>query len=103
MGADRQPQVQAQLLINLVDRGLAPDEAVAAPRLAAKPGGEVWRVEADYPEAAEVVRVLGTTELMPARHTWFGHAGALVVDGPKAWRGGADPRSDGSVVQVTES
>jgi gamma-glutamyltranspeptidase len=103
MGADRQPQIQAQLLINLVDRGLPPDEAVAAPRLAARPGGEIWRVEADYPEAGEVARVLGATELMPSRHTWFGHAGALVVDGPTAWRAGADPRSDGSVAEVKKS
>ena len=99
MGADRQPQIQSQLLVNLVDRGLPPDEAVAAARLAARPGGEEWRVEAGYPEATEVARVLGA-ELMPAAHTWFGHAGALVVDGPGAWRAGADPRSDGSVVQV---
>ena len=99
MGADRQPQIQSQLLVNLVDLRLEPDEAVAAPRLGARPGGEAWRVEADYPEAAEVARVLGA-ELMPAANTWFGHAMALVVDGPGAWRAGADPRSDGSVVEV---
>jgi gamma-glutamyltranspeptidase/glutathione hydrolase len=99
MGADRQPQIQAQLLVNLVDRSLAPADAVAAPRLAALPGGMSWRIEADYPDAGAVARELGA-ELMPARHTWFGHAGALVVDGPGRWRAGADPRAEGSVVFV---
>jgi gamma-glutamyltranspeptidase/glutathione hydrolase len=99
MGADRQPQIQAQLLVNLADLGLPPDQAVAAPRLAALPGGATWRVEADYPDAGAVARELGG-ELMPAQHTWFGHAAALLVDGQGSWRAGADPRADGSVVSV---
>jgi hypothetical protein len=30
----------------------------------------------------------------------MGHAAALVVDGPGRWRAGADPRSDGAVVEM---
>jgi gamma-glutamyltranspeptidase len=33
---------------------------------------------------------------MPSRHHSFGHAHAIVIDAPGAWRAGADPRSDGS-------
>jgi len=99
MGADGQPQVQAQLAVNLIDRGLDPAEAVAAPRIRVKAGGGAISVEAGYPGAGE----LGTglpEELLPDRHRFFGHAQALVVDGPRAWRAGADPRADGSVANV---
>jgi hypothetical protein len=37
---------------------------------------------------------------MPPLTTAFGHAAALVVDGPAAWRAGSDPRADGSVELV---
>ena len=97
MGADGQPQVQAQLLVNLVDAGLDPAAAVAAPRVRVAPGGgELW-VEADYPGAAELQRGDLPVKLVPPRSSALGHAAALVVDGPGAWRAGADPRSDGSV------
>src|SRR5207248_5764993 len=74
MGADRQPQIQSQLLVNLVDRGLPPDEAVAAARLAARPGGEEWRGEGGYPGGTGVARVVGG-EGDAAGPTWVGHPG----------------------------
>jgi gamma-glutamyltranspeptidase len=98
MGADGQPQLQTQVLINLVDHGLEPAEAVARPRIRVLADGVKVAVEADYPGAAELVRSEHRVELMPARHWKFGHAHAIVIDGPGAWRAGADPRSDGSVV-----
>jgi len=70
---------------------------VAAPRVRVAPGGgELW-VEADYPGAAELQRGDLPVKLVPPRSSALGHAAALVVDGPGAWRAGADPRSDGSV------
>ena len=96
MGGDAQPQIQAQVLINLVDHGLEPQEALARPRLRARPGGRL-DIEADYPGAAELARKDGNVLLMPPRHHEFGHAHAIVIDGPGSWRAGADPRSDGSV------
>ena len=100
MGADGQPQIQAQLLINLVDRGLEPQEAVAEPRVRVPPGGEGLWVEADYPEAAEILRGVPGAVPMPPGCWLMGHAQALVVDGPAAWRAGSDPRADGSVVEA---
>jgi len=94
MGADLQPQIQAQVFMNLVDHRLDPAEAVARPRLAILPDGVTTAVEADYPEAS---RVGTSVQLMPAKHSMFGHAQAIVIEGPSAWRAGADPRSDGSV------
>jgi gamma-glutamyltranspeptidase/glutathione hydrolase len=101
MGGDGQPQLQTQVLINLVDRGLEPAEAVARPRVRVQAGGEVISVEADDPDARDLNRSGLKIELMPAGHHSLGHAHAIVIDGPGAWRAGADPRSDGSVELVT--
>jgi gamma-glutamyltranspeptidase/glutathione hydrolase len=100
MGGDGQPQLQTQVLINLVDHGLEPAEAVARPRIRVVPGGGTVNIEADYPGAGELARSDPKIRLMPPKHHSFGHAHAIVLDGPSAWRGGADPRSDGSVESV---
>jgi gamma-glutamyltranspeptidase len=97
MGGDGQPQLQTQVLINLVDHGLEPDEAVARPRVRVQADGETISVEADYPAAAEIQRSALKIELMPPKHHTLGHAHAILVDGLGSWRAGADPRSDGSV------
>jgi len=100
MGADLQPQLQAQLLMNLLDHDLEPAEAVAGPRMAILPDGVTLAMEADYPNAAQLSRSDPNVRLMPARHPSFGHGHAIVIDGPSSWRAGADPRSDGSVEHV---
>jgi gamma-glutamyltranspeptidase len=97
MGGEGQPQLQTQVLINLVDHGLDPDEAVARPRIRVKAGGETISVEADYPGAATLRQSGLSVELMPAQHHTLGHAHAIVIDGQASWRAGADTRSDGSV------
>ncbi len=100
MGGDGQPQLQVQVLANLVDHGLEPAEAVARPRIRVLAGGGTVSVEASYPGAGELGRPPVNALLMPAGHHSFGHAHAIVIDGPAAWRAGADPRSDGSVESV---
>jgi len=97
MGGEGQPQLQAQVLLNLVDHGLEPAEAVARPRVRVLAGGRTISVEADYPGVSELRHSGLTIELMPAKHHSFGHAQAILIDGPGAWRAGADPRSDGTV------
>jgi len=97
MGGDGQPQLQTQVLINLVDHGLEPAEAVGRPRVRVQADGQKIAVEADYPGAGELVRSGLNIELMPPKHHSFGHAHAILVDARGAWRAGADPRSDGSV------
>jgi gamma-glutamyltranspeptidase/glutathione hydrolase len=101
MGGDGQPQLQTQVLINLVDHRLEPAEAVARPRIRVQAGGATVSVEANYPGAGELSHSGQSIELMPPKHHSLGHAHAIVIDGPKAWRAGADPRSDGSVEFVT--
>jgi oxamate amidohydrolase len=96
MGGDGQPQLQAQVAVNLIDHGLDPAEAVARPRIRVLADGLTLTIEADYPGAGELSRST-QGRLMPPGHHSFGHAHAIVVDGPRDWRAGADPRSDGSV------
>jgi len=100
MGGERQPQLQVQVLRNLVNEGLEPAEAVARPRMAILVDGVTLAVEADYPGAAQMARADRRVRLMPARHHSLGHAQAILIDGPGKWRAGADPRSDGSVEYV---
>lgn len=97
MGGDGQPQIQAQVARNLIDHGLSPEDAVSTPRQRILADGVTLAVEADFPGAAEMSRRDPPVQLMPARHHLFGHAQAIAIDGPRQWRGGADPRSDGSV------
>src|SRR5258708_7727816 len=95
MGGDGQPQLQSQVLINLVDFSLEPAEAVARPRIRVQADGVRTSIEADYPGAGELARSSRDFELMPSKHHSFGHAHEIVIDGPGGWRAGADPRSDG--------
>jgi len=101
MGGDGQPQIQAQVLVNLVDHRLDPSEAVARPRIRVQAGGARTSIEADYPHAAELARSDRTFQLMPRHHHSFGHSQAIVIDGPNTWRAASDPRSDGSAEQMT--
>ncbi|HSS92554.1 MAG TPA: gamma-glutamyltransferase family protein [Candidatus Dormibacteraeota bacterium] len=101
MGGEAQPQLQLQVLINLVDRGLEPSEAVARPRFRMQAEGGAVSVEADDPNVRQLARSGLKIELMPPGHHTLGHAHAIVVDERRAWRAGADPRSDGSVEWAT--
>jgi gamma-glutamyltranspeptidase/glutathione hydrolase len=96
MGGEGQPQIQAQVLVNLVDHHLDPTEAVARPRIRVQAGGARMSIEPDYPHAAELARGDRYFQLMPRHHHSFGHSQAIVIDGPNLWRAAADPRSDGS-------
>ena len=100
MGGDGQPQLHTQVLINLVDHGLDPQEAVARPRFRIRAGGQTVGVEATYPGAAELARKDASVQLLPQAHHTLGHAHAIVLDNHAVWRAGADPRSDGSVETV---
>ena len=96
----QEPQLQTQVLVNLVDHALDPAEALARPRVRIVAGGATVTLEADYPGAAEMARSEKQVQLMPAAHHTFGHAHAILIDGPGSWRAGADPRSDGSAESV---
>ncbi|MBO0682821.1 MAG: gamma-glutamyltransferase [Candidatus Dormibacteraeota bacterium] len=100
MGAVAQPQFHVQLLANLADRALDPQGAVSEPRIRVAADARTLLVEADHAAAREILRSDLVTQAIPPRSSQMGHAQALVIDAPGVWRGGADPRADGSVVIV---
>lgn len=100
MGGEGQPQTQLQILRGLLDDGLDVQSAISLPRLrTAAPPATLW-VEADHPQARDILRgVPGASPLAPG-DLRLGHAQAVVAPAAGAWEGGADPRADGRVVEV---
>ncbi len=102
MGGDGQVQTQTQLILDLTDGGLDPQQAVSRPR---------WYLDrSDLPRlpvlveggiAAEIVvglreRAHEVEQLGPSQDI-MGHAQVIAVMGDGALVGAADPRSDGQV------
>jgi gamma-glutamyltranspeptidase len=103
MGGDGQPQSQAAVFTRIVEFGLDPQSAVAAPRWVF---GRTWgqlsstlKIESRFPSGVlEELRRRGhEIELLADYDETAGHAGALNRHPDGTLEGGADPRSDGTV------
>lgn len=102
MGGEGQPQTQAALVTRMVDFGLSPHDAVAAPRWLY---GRSWglpvnnlRIEGRFaPRVATTLQHLGhDVEVLSGFSDLMGHAGAILCDQNTGLLFGAtDPRSDG--------
>ena len=102
MGGEGQPQTQAALVTRMVDFGLSPHDAVAAPRWLY---GRSWgvpvnnlRIEGRFaPKVATTLQELGhDVEVLSGFSDLMGHAGAILCDHSTGLLFGArDPRSDG--------
>ncbi len=104
MGGDGQPQSQAAVFTRIVHHGLSPADAIAAPRWLL---GRAWgnSSESLKLESRFDTRVIDDlkhrghdVEVLKPFDELMGHAGAIVRDANGNMIGGADPRSDGSVV-----
>ena len=102
MGGEGQPQTQAALVTRMVDFGLSPHDAVAAPRwLYGRSWGEPvnnLRIEGRFaPQVAVTLQHLGhDVETLGGFSDLMGHAGAILCDENTGLLFGAtDPRSDG--------
>lgn len=108
-GADTQVQTNLQLLTGVLDYGLTPAEAVAAPRWRHRQDGaesetphtcaEALELEARFPEetASALTRRGHTVERIGA---WAGKGSAMLIAVAPvtgAYSGAADPRRDGDV------
>lgn len=102
MGGEGQPQTQAALVTRIVDFGLSPHDAVAAPRWLY---GRSWglpvnnlRIEGRFaPQVADSLRQRGhDVEMLGDFSDLMGHAGAILCDPESGmFFGATDPRSDG--------
>ncbi|OGL21161.1 MAG: gamma-glutamyltransferase [Candidatus Rokubacteria bacterium RIFCSPLOWO2_12_FULL_73_47] len=105
MGGEGQPQTQAALVTRIVDRGLAPQAAVEAPRwLWGRTWGEAsrtLRLEGRF--APAVAAALGArghdVRVVEAWSDLMGHAHVIRVDAD-GLVGGSDPRADGAALGV---
>jgi gamma-glutamyltranspeptidase/glutathione hydrolase len=108
MGGDGQPQTQAMVFSRYAYYGMAPQEAVTAPRWLL---GRTWgtattklRLESRFPAGTiAALRGMGhDLEMAPDFTDLMGHAGMIVRTpatdgGPALLEGATDPRSDGQV------
>ena len=102
MGGEGQPQTQAAIVTRVVDFGLSPHDAVAAPRWLY---GRSWglptnnlKLEGRFaPQVAESLSQKGhSVERLADFSDLMGHAGAILCDhGSGLLFGATDPRSDG--------
>ncbi|HSK24799.1 MAG TPA: gamma-glutamyltransferase family protein [Egicoccus sp.] len=101
MGGDAQPQIHAQILGHLVDRGADPQHAVGAPRLVVEVADGSVAVEADAdPAVAEGLRARGhQVGELPRRSHSAGHAHAIRV-AAGGYEAGSDPRCEGGAIGV---
>jgi gamma-glutamyltranspeptidase/glutathione hydrolase len=106
-GGDGQPQWNLQLLTNMIDHGLGPQEAIEAPRWTSFPGTDPinahnpfeLRLEARFPErvAAELAaRGHRVKQVGP----WSGGGAAqlIAIGADGVLRGSSDPRAEGQAL-----
>jgi gamma-glutamyltranspeptidase/glutathione hydrolase len=97
MGGDAQAQVHVQLLAGMVDDGVDPATAIAAPRWRVDPGSWRLHVEARVPDAVvDGLRDRGhRIASAPPFDSSMGHAHAIRL-GPDGYHAGSDPRAEGA-------
>uniref|UniRef100_UPI0018E9F422 gamma-glutamyltransferase family protein n=1 Tax=Pelomonas sp. KK5 TaxID=1855730 RepID=UPI0018E9F422 len=105
-GADGQPQTLAALLTRLIDFGMTPEAALAAPRFLLgrtfSDGRDTLKLEDDVPPevVAELRRRGHEIALLPQSSPLMGQPGVIAVDEDGGFRGAHDPRSEGLAITV---
>ncbi|MEM9074086.1 MAG: gamma-glutamyltransferase family protein [Myxococcota bacterium] len=96
VGGFQQPQAQVQILVNLIDHGMTPQEAIDAPRFRWL-GSDRIRLEDGFDaNAREGLEARG--HRVVDEPVGFGGAQAVLIESPL--EGGSDPRKDGCVRRV---
>jgi gamma-glutamyltranspeptidase/glutathione hydrolase len=99
MGGFMQPQGHVQMLVNMLDYGMNPQEALDAPRFElTDPYGGAHAVALEHD--AGTIAELNALGHQASRGRTFGFGGgqAIVVDENGVRHGGSDKRKDGCVV-----
>ena len=98
MGGFMQPQGHLQVLVNMLDYGMNPQEALDAPRWQWVGGRTVEVEEGVAPEIVEKLRALGHDIRVVADRTAMGRGEIILRDGDSGVLCGAsEPRCDGTV------
>ncbi|MBI4557107.1 MAG: gamma-glutamyltransferase family protein [Candidatus Hydrogenedentes bacterium] len=108
MGGDFQPQGHSQVLMNLIDFGMSPQQAGEQPRVehsgsssprgSKMPAGGAIRFELGFPEAVmHKLAEMGHT-VRPGFDVFGGYQGIWREENPRRYFGGSDPRKDGCAI-----
>ena len=105
MGGFMQPQGHAQVVMNIIDRGMDPQAALDRPRLCLEPGQPDGRVavEAGFgPDVVERLRAMGhdAYEVTGLARGLFGRGQIIRREADGVLWGGSDPRADGCAMGV---
>jgi gamma-glutamyltranspeptidase/glutathione hydrolase len=96
-GSNRIRSAVTQVLVNLLDYGMAPEQAVSAPRIHLE--GDMLSIEPGY--VAEALSALETSapksHIWPAKNLFFGGVHTVSVQPGGIFDGVGDPRRGGSV------
>jgi gamma-glutamyltranspeptidase / glutathione hydrolase len=94
-GGHVQPQVQVQLISNIIDFGMTPQEAISAPRFNHIEGTKVG-LEPEFSESVKNELTRRGHEVVGGNPESFGGAHAIVIHSESgAFVGGSDPRKGG--------
>lgn len=101
MGGPMQPQGHVQVLVNLLDHGLGPQQALDAPRAQLMADGRV-ALEPGFSLATQRELSAGGHQLVPASQVpgpgHFGGAQLILLDEAGTRAGASDPRKDGQAI-----
>ena len=93
IGGDQQPQGLLQILMNIIDFGMSPQEAIDAPRWRSYEGN---RLAIETAMGAKVVQPMSTKgHIMAEEMDFFGGAQCIMLDAKRSLQGGSDPRLAG--------
>jgi gamma-glutamyltranspeptidase/glutathione hydrolase len=100
MGGMQQAQGHLQVLSNLFDFGLSPQQALDAPRFSLRVGDSVYLEETVGPEISEGLRAMGHPITVREPHGIFFGSGQVIRRDPDtgALTGGSEPRADGAAM-----
>jgi gamma-glutamyltranspeptidase/glutathione hydrolase len=97
MGGYMQPQGHVQVIMNMIDFGMNPQEALDAPRWQWM-GGKKVEIEPGFgPELAEALRKRGHEIKVQENFTSFGRGQIILRDENGVLTGATEPRTDGCV------
>jgi gamma-glutamyltranspeptidase / glutathione hydrolase len=108
MGGDFQPQGHCQVLMNLLDFGMSPQQAGEQPRIAhqgsSEPDGTKMQgsgriaFERNIPDSVrDELQAMGH-EIRPGVGAFGGYQGIWRQEDPRRYFGGSDPRKDGAAI-----
>ncbi|MCC6144454.1 MAG: gamma-glutamyltransferase family protein [Candidatus Hydrogenedentes bacterium] len=105
MGGAFQPQGHTQVLMNLLDYGMSPQQAGEQPRIehngssepngSPRSGGGTLRFEHHIPESTKLALAGMGHQLEEKPGAFGGYQGIWREEGPRRYFGGTDPRKDG--------